>query len=63
MSKQKLISIVSSKSVEEASAEVQSMNQKLSPRAAKNVVLDVQDHIDGKMVEQELDYRLAEAGL
>lgn len=63
MTKQQLIETVSTKSVEEAIAEVQAINNKLSPRAAKNVILDVQDAIDGKMSDKELEFRLAEAGL
>lgn len=58
-----LKTIVSSNSAEEAEREIADLYPRLSPRAARNVRKDVQEHLDGEMPESMLSYYLAEAGL
>ncbi len=51
------------KSMDEAVSLISSAFQNLSPKEAKNTVLDVLDFAKNNMVESELEYRLKERGL
>lgn len=51
------------KSMDEAVSLISFAFQNLSPKEAKNTVLDVLDFAKNNMVESELEYRLKERGL
>lgn len=51
------------KSMDEAVFLIGSAFQNLSPKEAKNTVLDVLDFAKNNMTESELEYRLKERGL
>lgn len=46
-----------------AANEISSLSKKISIQSAKKIVLDVKDHIEGKMSEAELRHYIDEFGI